>query len=651
MATSNQKVPESTLRADTQIQALYFETDAVGKSMAGSKVKYTWVLEVKGKRHQIDLTSSRLSGRRKVFMDGRLLYEAQTLRASVFQYTWPMGQHLFAVTWSGLDESAPYDLTINGLPFESFLRRKISRAAVAAALSQSERQNHAASASSSQHLQQQQQREREREREKQREAASAAAVAAASSAPVAGRASTQSLSHSQLRSPDRLKPDAGAKGGGGLQERLRHNSPSAIRPNPHLSKEREKDPQQKEEKEKERGGTKARPPAAEGVRATGGGAAKTQSQNATSGFDDGEDFFAQTDFFAGAGAPQQQSGAPMASGGTSTGAEAGGFGTFDPFAAAAAAPTFSSIPFGAAAAPSSAPQPRPVSGGVVETEKEKDKVPQPSTSTERFAAFDDLLPPPSQVPPTATHHTLDPSALSQQHQPNGAHHPSFPLPSGALHQSPASGGFSEAAHGMHTTPAAFYQPIGMQQYHNPNTSSPPSHASHTTTAAASASAPKDPLSLVNLDDLRITKDKTPADAPVRGPPTWAGGHRSAPPWAATLPPNTGMAQQQQEPRSLLGPFHTSSGLGGPEVLQNPHAASASAASQRGGLPPSEDLPSGPVAADPHSQGFHSSPQGGFGAAEPGAGGDAHVAAVTGGGGGFVGDPPSISISASVPPTT
>lgn len=100
------------------VVALLFQESVVGKSLAETKVLYSWTLSLEGRKHTVQFTNSKTSAKKRIFIDGILHYEQKVFRSSNFQYSWPFGSHLFSIVHSHGPSS--YELRIDGEPFEHF---------------------------------------------------------------------------------------------------------------------------------------------------------------------------------------------------------------------------------------------------------------------------------------------------------------------------------------------------------------------------------------------------------------------------------------------------------------------------------------------------------------------------------------------------
>lgn len=72
--------------SDTEIRALNFEVDEVGKHVKGSKKRYAWTFELSGKKHKMVLDSSMLSGKVKLELDNKILIDAELSVGVAFQH-------------------------------------------------------------------------------------------------------------------------------------------------------------------------------------------------------------------------------------------------------------------------------------------------------------------------------------------------------------------------------------------------------------------------------------------------------------------------------------------------------------------------------------------------------------------------------------
>ncbi|XP_026189865.1 uncharacterized protein LOC34621938 [Cyclospora cayetanensis] len=114
------------IRDDDEVEALGASVDYVGQTIESSKVKYQWHFRIANSDHRVEFFNSKISGRKKLYMDARLIHMQQQLRSSGFEYSWPCQGHLLSLIYD--PRAQAFALTINGLPFQLFYRRKSSSA-------------------------------------------------------------------------------------------------------------------------------------------------------------------------------------------------------------------------------------------------------------------------------------------------------------------------------------------------------------------------------------------------------------------------------------------------------------------------------------------------------------------------------------------
>lgn len=139
------------------LRVVAYREEAVGKTFEGSKIKYIWrIITETEQRHEIVFTSTKVTGKRRIMVDGHLQHEQQVFQAKNFMYNWPLGDHLFTVLPNpDVTEGAPpFTLTIDGsswLHYRQASRGEVNRS------SQQQRSSQNASASNQQQAQMQQQ--------------------------------------------------------------------------------------------------------------------------------------------------------------------------------------------------------------------------------------------------------------------------------------------------------------------------------------------------------------------------------------------------------------------------------------------------------------------------------------------------------------
>lgn len=104
--------------------AIAFEENAVGKTISDTKMRTTWRLQVNGSEREIELTNSRISRRKKLFVDQKCIHEDTSFFGS-FTFTWRMNQFAFAILPNAKETG--YDLFINDVSFFDLLPLRSAR--------------------------------------------------------------------------------------------------------------------------------------------------------------------------------------------------------------------------------------------------------------------------------------------------------------------------------------------------------------------------------------------------------------------------------------------------------------------------------------------------------------------------------------------
>eukprot|EP00434_Breviolum_minutum_P034940 symbB.v1.2.030926.t1/scaffold3519.1/size65392/5 len=76
---------------DESVVAISFDENSTGKTFADTKVRYIWEVMVDGKIHRIEFTNTKTSGKKRIFVDGRLLHE-MTAKQMGSWYVFNLGQ-------------------------------------------------------------------------------------------------------------------------------------------------------------------------------------------------------------------------------------------------------------------------------------------------------------------------------------------------------------------------------------------------------------------------------------------------------------------------------------------------------------------------------------------------------------------------------
>ena len=106
------------------VVAISFEENAVGKMISDTKIRTTWRVHLNGVEKAIEFTNSRVSGRKKVFVNQKLIYEDDAFFGS-FAFTWKINQYTLAILSNAKETGM--DLFINDVNFFDLLPGRSSR--------------------------------------------------------------------------------------------------------------------------------------------------------------------------------------------------------------------------------------------------------------------------------------------------------------------------------------------------------------------------------------------------------------------------------------------------------------------------------------------------------------------------------------------
>ena len=101
------------IKAPKGVKALFSDVNKVGKRIKASKKKFTWKFSVDNREHTVDMYVSSLSGKRKVLLDGDLLYSGKAQNGVYFHY--PMKVDRLMVAIEQMEDT--WDLKISGVSF------------------------------------------------------------------------------------------------------------------------------------------------------------------------------------------------------------------------------------------------------------------------------------------------------------------------------------------------------------------------------------------------------------------------------------------------------------------------------------------------------------------------------------------------------
>ena len=95
------------------IKNLFFSTNEVGGFVKSSKVIFSWEFIIDNSHHKIELSHSRLKGKRVVLVDGREVSNCIKFTYS-YTYSFPLDKHFFTIIQITPDN---YDLRIDNISF------------------------------------------------------------------------------------------------------------------------------------------------------------------------------------------------------------------------------------------------------------------------------------------------------------------------------------------------------------------------------------------------------------------------------------------------------------------------------------------------------------------------------------------------------
>jgi hypothetical protein len=92
---------------------LFSEVVNVGRRVKSTKKKYTWRFELAGREYILDLYVSKLSGKRKVLLNGDIRFNGKKAGGILFSYAFKIGRTTVMV----FQKEEGYDLRIDASYF------------------------------------------------------------------------------------------------------------------------------------------------------------------------------------------------------------------------------------------------------------------------------------------------------------------------------------------------------------------------------------------------------------------------------------------------------------------------------------------------------------------------------------------------------
>jgi hypothetical protein len=102
------------------INSLKFEQNEVGRLIKGSKLIYNWEMVLDGSRRKVELIHSRITGKRRIILDGKVITKAQKLTFE-FQYSFMIEKHYTIIIQTAPDS---YELRIDNISFSTLLNKE-----------------------------------------------------------------------------------------------------------------------------------------------------------------------------------------------------------------------------------------------------------------------------------------------------------------------------------------------------------------------------------------------------------------------------------------------------------------------------------------------------------------------------------------------
>eukprot|EP00392_Amoebophrya_sp_AT5.2_P011652 g11735.t1 len=119
----------SQAAASGAVILLDYKEEDLGKTIASSKKSYLWRLLMHGKEHEIQFLNTKMTGKKRVKVNGFLQHEQQQFTSSRFMYNWPLSQHFLCILPNNEYKQilkAAFVLTIDGVPFFEYATTPLS---------------------------------------------------------------------------------------------------------------------------------------------------------------------------------------------------------------------------------------------------------------------------------------------------------------------------------------------------------------------------------------------------------------------------------------------------------------------------------------------------------------------------------------------
>lgn len=105
------------------VKFISFDKLNVGKHVKSTKKKFTWKFELNNQEHQVDMYCSRVTGRRKVLLNGDIRYESNALGGIGITYPFRFERSIIMVVQTG---DCDFDLRIDNFSLELLAKKQRS---------------------------------------------------------------------------------------------------------------------------------------------------------------------------------------------------------------------------------------------------------------------------------------------------------------------------------------------------------------------------------------------------------------------------------------------------------------------------------------------------------------------------------------------
>ena len=106
------------------VKFIAFDKLSVGKHVKSTKKRFTWRFELNNREHQVDLYCSRISGKRKVLLDGDIRYESCAPGGIGVTYPFRFEKSIIMVVQTG---ECDFDLRIDNFSLEVLAKKQKSQ--------------------------------------------------------------------------------------------------------------------------------------------------------------------------------------------------------------------------------------------------------------------------------------------------------------------------------------------------------------------------------------------------------------------------------------------------------------------------------------------------------------------------------------------